>query len=70
LKQLKSQIQEEVEDAFEHKAFKSIFDQQLEGLRNKNPSASPSSLYESAAILALGSFITDRQYFGSDVRLR
>ena len=63
-------IQEEVEDAFEHKAFKSIFDQQLEGLRNKNPSASPSSLYESAAILALGSFITDRQYFGSDVRLR
>ena len=53
-------------------AFKSIFDQQLEGLRNKSPSASPSSLYESAAILALGSFITDRKLnpLASDVRLR
>jgi len=65
-------IQEEVEDAFKHKAFKSIFDQQLEGLRNKNPSASPSSLYEPAAILALSSFITDRKFnpLASDVKLR
>ena len=64
-------IADEVGDAFDKESFKSNFEKQYEILRNKNPSAPPSSLYEPAAIKALSLYKENRKWYSTDdVKLR
>jgi hypothetical protein len=64
-------IADEVGDAFDKPSFKSNFEREYEILRNQNPYIPPSSLYEPAAIKALGLYKENRKTFSTDdVELR
>ena len=59
-------IADEVEATFEHKAFPSILNKELESLRNEKKGLSSSDLYNQAALRALKYFKTEKSWIGTD----